>query len=201
MADEKIDVFQSKQKELYSTLHDWYTGSWGCRGLNNNEIDEEFSSLYNDAEEAECTCSDCNGELLEKYMTLLTSRTKITESEQQQLKFSIAMAINSLSHLAEVNKYCSDHAPDHAMEDMMESNYWLGVLIGAEREREDYGMSRVLKKASDARHMFNRERSLKIKNWYRKNRKNYNNKDDAATDAAKKFSLSFSATRKHLRGL
>ena len=201
MTDEKIDIFQSKREEIYSLLHGWYLSSWGCKGLNNDEIDDEFSNLYNDAAEAECTCNDCNGDLLEKYMTLLVSRIRITEFEQQQSQFSLAMAINSLSHLAEVNNFCSDHAPDHAMGDMIESYYWVGVLIGAEREREDYGISKVIKKACDARHKFNRERRLKIKDWYRINRKNYNNKDDAATDAAKIFILSFSATRKHLRGL
>jgi len=199
MTDEKIDIFQSKREEIYNILHGWYLSSWGCKGLNNDEIDDEFSNLYNDAAEAECTCNDCNGDLLEKYMTLLISRIRITESDQKLSKFSIAMVINSLSHLAEVNKYCSDHAPDHAMEDMLESYYWMGVLMGAEREREDYGMSRVLKKASDVRHAYNRERSLKIKNWYRKNRKKYNNKDDAAIDAAKIHNLSISAARKHLR--
>ena len=132
-------------------------------------------------------------------MTLLISRIRITESDQKLSKFSIAMVINSLSHLAEVNKYCSDHAPDHAMEERVYSYYWMGVLMGAEREREDYGMSRVLKKASDVRHAYNRERSLKIKNWYRKNRKKYNNNEDAAIDAAKIHNLSISAARKHLR--
>ena len=201
MADEKIDVFQSKQKELYNVLYHWYMSSWGCRGLNNDEIDEEFTSLYNDAEEAECTCNDCNGELLDKYMTLLTSRTKIKKSERQQSEFSLAMVINSLNHLAEVSNYCADHAPDHAMGDMIESYYWMGVLMGAEREREDYGMSKVLKKASDSRHAFNRERSLNIKKWYHKNRKNFSSKDDAAIAATDTFNLSFSAVRKHLRGL
>ena len=53
MTDEKIDIFQSKREEIYNILHGWYLSSWGCKGLNNDEIDDEFSNLYNDAAEAE----------------------------------------------------------------------------------------------------------------------------------------------------
>ena len=199
MAGENEGFLESKIQELYSTLHGWYTDSWGCRGLNNDEIDEEFAGLLNDVEEAECTCDSCKGDLLGKYMGILTSRTKITKTEKHQMEFSLSMAINSLAHFAEVNNYCPCCAPAHATEELIDSYYWMGVLIGSIRERADYGISKAARNASDVRHSFNRERRLKVQDWYRGHRKNYNNKDDAARDGEHIFNLSFSCIRKYLR--
>jgi hypothetical protein len=201
MAEENTGVFALKLQELHEILHGWYMSSWECKGLNNDEIYEEFSSLLNDVEEAECTCDDCKVGIIEKNIALLASRKKITESQEQQLKFSLAMAINSLSHFSEASNYCPCCGPVHAMEDLIDSYYWLGVLIGSEREREDFGVSKAARNASDARHTFNRDRRLNVQDWYRKNRKSFKNKDDAASDAEHVFNLSFSCIRKYLRNV
>jgi hypothetical protein len=201
MVDEKIEIFEASKNEVYSVLYGWYQSNWGCKGLNNDEIDDEFSGLFDDVNKAECTCDVCKVDLLEKHMEILASRTDIKDLKKAQLKFSMSMVINSLFGFAQVDNCCASCAPDHALEALIESHYWMGVLIGSGREREDYGIGKTLKKASDARHQFNRERARDIKSWYLKNRKSFDNKDDAAFKAAHDFNISFASARKHIRGL
>jgi hypothetical protein len=199
MADENTELIQAQKEEIYEVIHGWYMSNWGCKGLNNDEIKDEISGLLNDAGELECTCSDCNVDIVEKYLLLLRNREKHTPYELKQKEFSLSMVINCLGHFSEVDNVCPCCAI-HRLKDLFEAYYWLGVLIGAERERSDYGVSAKLKNADNKRHSHNRERKLEIAEWWRINKGNYKSRDEGAASVAHKFNLSYGTARKHLVG-
>jgi len=201
MTDEKQDFFENKKDEIFYTLREWYMEALDCRGLNNDEIHDEFCELLEDIDKADWQFENYNTELLDKYAELLKSRKKLTELECDQFKWSLSLAINCLSYLYKVANYCPECGPKAAMEELVESSYWMGHLMGTEQERDDSGIGSVVKKAVNSRHEFNRSRKLDVVEWYRKNGSNFKSKDDAAVEVAHMFSLTHGTARKHLRGL
>ena len=201
MPDEKVDYFEAKREELFYTLRDWYMLALNCKGLNNDEIDAEFYELINEIEEIDDTDSNCIIEIIDKYTDLLESRTKLNPSSRDNFRVSMSIALECLSHFSKVQNYCPSCGPKFAVEDMINAHYWMGYLRGTEDERNDSGISIVVQKTTDARHLFNRERKLELTDWYRKKRNTYKSKDDAAVDAAHIFHVAHSTARKYLIGI
>lgn len=201
MKSDNGDVFESISADIYSSLKYWYTHSWGCRGLNNEEIEGEFEDLIEDSRNTECTCDYCNVDLVNGHIGILVSRERLTQSEITRKRFSLSIVIKCLSHFAESSNYCPSCGVDHALEDLLESYYWMGVLFGAERERVDYGRGVAAKSASDARHSYNRDRKQRVQSWYRKNKDQFSSKDEAAIEGEHLFNISFGTVRKHLRNV
>ena len=205
MADNQAKFIESKKQEIYWTLVNWYKGEWGCKELIDEEIIEEFEELYERIDEvvheSKCACASCNGDLYFEYVEMLECREKHTSRELELKGDSLSIVFKCLESFVQLNAVCSCCAVKNRLPHLVEASTWLGMLQGSIGERVDFGASVGMEKASDARHAFNRKRSLDIKNWYLENSNLHESKNDAAIAATRLFSMSFSAIRKHLRGL
>jgi len=198
--DEYADYFEEKKDEIFYSLKKWYMRSMDCKGLNNEEIHEEYCKFLSEVEELDDT-DPYNSKLIDKYTALLESRTKLTTAGRDNFRYSMGIAIECLSDFSLVENLCPVCGPKFGVEYLINAHYWMGFLKGVEEERNVSGITTVVQKATDARHSFNRARKMDIMDWYRKNRSKYKSKDDAAVDAAHKFHVAHSTARKHLIGI
>jgi hypothetical protein len=197
-----------KISELITDLTGWYTEALDCKGLNNDEIQEEFFELVGDCKKLQFS-SDCDetefwgtfNSILDKYTSLLESRKKLTGRGRDEFRDSLTTAILCISHCSLLENYRREDDLKFVIEYLAGAYFSLGSLLGSVEERGQSGITTVVNKAVDIRHSFNRERKLGITEWYRKNKIKYKSKDDAAIEVASKFNLAFSTARKHLRGL
>jgi hypothetical protein len=195
------ELYKENTNDIFYTLRGWYTKALECKGLNNEEIHDEFTDLLGAVETLNLQEDDSFSGLLEEYTELLRSRRSLTDLEHRQFANSFLTFLCCVNNFTELQKYCDCCGPKFAMENLIDAYYWLGFLDGADEERKAFGLSTVIKKAVDNRHLRNRERKLEVAEWYRKNKDSYKSKDEAAVSVSHLFSLSHGTARKHLIGL
>jgi len=194
------EIFEAKVDELDSVLCGWYQ-----ENLHDGDRDDlayqEYEKLLDEVAGMNCACSKCSINLVDRFLWKQQKIKNLNGSDFEKTKFSIQTFIYAISHLAALSHVCNRCGLNHKLDDLIEGYFFMGVLMGSNREREDFGLQNIVKKANDARHLFNRQRADEIKRWYLDNRKKFKNKDVAAQEGEGIFHISFSTMRKHLRGL